>query len=101
MRTVICWPGLKPSARFHSRGSIRTPSLLAGIAARRQREPPPGRGARSPCSVKKSFGNGSMQAPPPIGSQRFPAACAGAAQASIPRTAASATANLRVIGAGL
>jgi hypothetical protein len=31
--TVICWPGLKPSARFHSLGSIRTPAVLAGIAA--------------------------------------------------------------------
>ena len=25
---MICWPGLKPSARFHSRGSIGTPALL-------------------------------------------------------------------------
>ena len=43
IRTVICWPGLKPSARFHSRGSMRTPSLFAGIAGAPQREPPPGR----------------------------------------------------------
>jgi hypothetical protein len=34
MRTMICWPGLNPSARFQSRGSIRTPSAFAGIAAR-------------------------------------------------------------------
>jgi hypothetical protein len=34
IRTVICCPGLKPSARFHSRGSIRTPSLLAGMTDR-------------------------------------------------------------------
>ena len=34
MRTVIYWPGLKPSARFQSRGSIRTPSLLEGMTER-------------------------------------------------------------------
>jgi hypothetical protein len=34
IRTVICWPGLNPSARFHSRGSMRTPSLLAGMTER-------------------------------------------------------------------
>ena len=37
--TVICWPGLKPSARFQSRGSIRTPSLFARHPGARQREP--------------------------------------------------------------
>ena len=47
IRTVICWPGLNPSARFQSRGSIRTPSLLAGIAVR-------GSATRRPVGVRSS-----------------------------------------------
>ena len=47
-KTVICWPGLKPSARFQSRGSIRTPSLFSGIPAR-------GSASRRPVSVRRSF----------------------------------------------
>ena len=47
MKTVICWPGLKPSARFQSRGSMRTPSLFSGMPAR-------GSARRRPVSVRPS-----------------------------------------------
>src|SRR3954447_6147715 len=62
---MISEPGLKPSARFMSVGSIGTPSLLRGIAAL-------GRFSRRPVSVvlsrfvSASFGHGS----------RLPFACA-------------------------
>ncbi len=95
IRTVICWPGLKPSARFHSRGSIRTPALFAGITLRSSASRRPVGVAASRC-VKKSLGNGSRQAPPPIGSQRA-ASAAGAAMATIAAHPSTAATSFRVI----
>ncbi len=54
---TIIDPGLKPSLRFHSVGSIGTPLELAGIASGRKwtRRPVADESSRS---VKKSFGKG-------------------------------------------
>jgi hypothetical protein len=50
-------PGLKPSARFMSRGSIGVPALLRGIEARaRSRRLPVG--VERSDSVNRSFGHG-------------------------------------------
>ena len=95
MKTVICWPGLKPSARFQSRGSMCSPSALAGIAGR-EREPQAGR--RLAVVPREPVVRQGEQAPlPPSGSQRFVAAWAGVAIAAVTIPAASAAKNLRVI----
>ena len=56
----IIAPGLKPSLRFHSVGSMCTPSTLAGIDARLKltRRPVSVLGS---ATVKRSLGNGSRQ----------------------------------------
>jgi hypothetical protein len=61
-------PGLKPSLRFHSVGSIGVPATFRGIIAgeRATRRPVP---LDRSATVKWSFGNGSRQAAGSIGSQ--------------------------------
>ena len=67
--TRIIEPGLKPSLRFHSVGSMWTPLVLAGIDARSSETRRPvalvGSGR-----VKRLLGNGSRQSPASKNSQR-------------------------------
>src|SRR4051812_20768927 len=67
---TIMAPGLKPSLRFHSVGSIETPDAFAGIEARSKctRRPVPLVGS---ATVKKSFGKGIRHLRVAIGSHRF------------------------------
>lgn len=44
---MITWPGLKPSLRFSSAGSMCTPWALAGVSERRS-------ASRRPVSVRRS-----------------------------------------------
>ena len=57
---MIFGPGLKPSLRFHSAGSTRTPSAFSGIAASGKRTRRPVAVSES-ATVKKSLGNGRRQ----------------------------------------
>src|SRR2546430_8530904 len=57
--TMMGWPGLKPSLRFHSRGSMRLPFLFAGIAERWKATRRPVWLDRSALVRAKSLGNGS------------------------------------------
>src|SRR6476646_6755779 len=82
---MISEPGEKPSARFQSVGSIGLPATLRGIEVMSKftRRPV---GVEASAFVKKSLGNGSMQADGSIGSH---AAAAGEAAASTTSVAAS------------
>src|SRR3954468_14747488 len=75
---TISEPGLKPSARFQSVGSMGLPATLRGMSSRLKstRRPVGGLGS---ALVKLSFGNGSRQAE---GSRSSQAACAAAGAAS-------------------
>ena len=66
--TIIA-PGLNPSLRFHSVGSIGTPLELVGIESARKCTRRPVADAPS-ATVKKSFGNGMRHLREAIGSQR-------------------------------
>src|SRR3954471_5686370 len=59
--TMIGWPGEKPSLRFHSRGSVRLPSLFLGIAAAAKFTRRPVGVVLSALVCAKSLGNGSRQ----------------------------------------
>src|SRR4051794_18972978 len=89
-RVTIAEPGLKPSLRFHSSGSMRTPDVLAGMPAR-------GRSRRRLVGVDASFwvnallGQGYMQADGSRGSQVEAAAAGVAPSASSPMTASRVT----------
>src|SRR6476661_3949885 len=65
---TIIEPGEKPSARFQSVGSIGLPATLRGIARTLKSTRLPVVVDAS-ATVKKSLGNGSMQAAGSIGSQ--------------------------------
>ena len=76
------WPGLKPSLRFHSTGSIGTSLSLRGIhwGLNATRRPV---AVEASATVNRSLGNGSMHARATVASQPAPTA------SSLPATVAT------------
>ncbi len=93
--TMMGWPGLKPSLRFHSRGSMRLPLLFAGIAERWKATRRPVALERSAFVSAKSLGNGSRH--PRLGTPlQLGAATAGAAASAIDASAVTTTTRTRM-----
>src|SRR3954454_1803411 len=86
---TISEPGENPSARFQSVGSIGLPATLRGIEVRSNATRRPV-GVERSGFVKKSLGNGSMQAEGSIGSQ--PDANEGTVPTVAARVSAASTA---------
>src|SRR5262249_20264070 len=86
-------PGLKPSSRFQSVGSIGTPATFAGVASGLMSSRSPVGAEGSGC-VKKSFGHGRRQSEGSSGSQPAVDAAGALGGAHAKTRIAAATADI-------